>query len=90
MKISVKPQSIKSNKGSLSEEVFLTFVNPLLYRLDAKTLHFRRENVVLGQKVIKYNMFAVVRSLNVRNFVKIGSKIKICQLFFKKYKKKFS
>jgi hypothetical protein len=42
--------------------------------LDAKTLHFRRENVVLGQKVIKYNIFEIFRSLYVRIFVKIGSK----------------
>jgi len=52
---------------------------------EAKTLHFRRENVVLGQKVIKYNIFEMIRSLNVRNCVKIDSKIKICRAFFKKY-----
>ena len=44
------------------------------YMLDAKTLHFRRENIVLGQKVIKYNIFEIIRSLYVRIFVKIGSK----------------
>ena len=44
------------------------------YMLDAKTLHFRRENVVLGQKVIKYNIFEIIWSLYVRIFVKIGSK----------------
>ena len=44
------------------------------YMLDAKTLHFRRKNVVLGQKVIKYNIFEIFRSLYVRIFVEIGSK----------------
>ena len=52
---------------------------------EAKTLQFRREHVVLGQKVIKYNIFEMIRSLNVRNCVKIDSKIKICRAFFEKY-----
>ena len=41
---------------------------------DAKTLHFRRENVILGQKVIKYNIFEIIWSLYVRIFVKNDAK----------------